>query len=315
MKISNSKISLIIPVFNIEEEWDNFFVNKYYDSLIELPIEVIIINDYSADNSLFLLNSLENDKIKILNNDSNKGPNFSRNIGIQNSSSEYLLFLDSDDKLNIDSLKKIIRNEKFINYDVLSFSFSFENSNNKPLKFYYNSSFNEKKNHFSNYLLGNYYRVSWGRLYKKEFLKINNIKFIEDKIHGRDILFCAKVFKLAKNIGFDNKILVISNMREGSFSRNYSNKNIKSAQIILNDMKKLIGTDNSFSFSIFKVRTVAYHYFISSKRLSKLKWKESVIELFTEISLTKFNLIKNIMASNMAYFLAQKCCNFLKLDY
>ena len=145
MKKSNSKISLIIPLFNIEEEWDNFFVNKYYDSLIELPIEVFIINDCSTDNSLVLLNSIENDKIKILNNDSNKGPNFSRNIGIQNSSSEYLLFLDSDDKLNIDSLKKILRNEKFINYDVLSFSFSFENINNKVLKFYYHLSFNDNE--------------------------------------------------------------------------------------------------------------------------------------------------------------------------
>jgi glycosyltransferase involved in cell wall biosynthesis len=60
-------------------------------------IELIIIDDGSTDNSLQIINSIDEDKIKLFINESNKGQSYSRNRGIKESSGEYIAIMDADD--------------------------------------------------------------------------------------------------------------------------------------------------------------------------------------------------------------------------
>ena len=103
-------VTVIIPVYNRE--------SKVLDTLINIwnnqyrPIELIVVNDGSSDNTLDVLNAFkskyQNDtfKVKVLDQ-TNKGAPAARNFGFQNSEGDYIQFLDSDDFIN--ELKFVIQ--------------------------------------------------------------------------------------------------------------------------------------------------------------------------------------------------------------
>lgn len=106
------KISVIIPVFNVEKYIKRCLlsvINQTYNS----PIECIIINDCTPDNSMNIVNEFINKnhraniEFKIINHYINKGISVARNTGIEISTGEYLFFLDSDDEICVNALKDL----------------------------------------------------------------------------------------------------------------------------------------------------------------------------------------------------------------
>lgn len=95
---NSDKVSVIVPVYNRER-----YVEKSIKSAVALPQvgEVILIDDGSEDDSLSVCRHLEkmSDKIKVLvhENNANKGPAATRNLGIKYASYPLISFLDSDD--------------------------------------------------------------------------------------------------------------------------------------------------------------------------------------------------------------------------
>jgi len=91
--------SIIIPTYNREET-----IIRTLKSIISQTykeIEIIVIDDFSSDNTLKLLKDFkENNKgidFKYYHLKSNKGPNIAKNFGSKNALGNYLIFLDSDD--------------------------------------------------------------------------------------------------------------------------------------------------------------------------------------------------------------------------
>jgi len=88
-------ISVIMPVYNSHE-----FLSEAIDSILGQTFsdfEFIIINDGSTDNSLEIIKSYKDPRIKVLNNSSNIGNYPSRNKGIKVSRGKYICVMDSDD--------------------------------------------------------------------------------------------------------------------------------------------------------------------------------------------------------------------------
>lgn len=95
------KVSIIIPVFNVEA-----YLEQCFDSAVKQSFEsfeIIIINDGSTDNSLRICEryAQEYANIKLISQE-NQGLSAARNAGIRVASGEYLTFLDSDDFLHPD---------------------------------------------------------------------------------------------------------------------------------------------------------------------------------------------------------------------
>ena len=90
------KLSIIIPVYNQEE-----LIIKCLDSIpYKDDLEIIVIDDASTDDTYNVLERyLGKRHITILRNETNKGPGYSRNKGIDKAIGEYIMFLDSDDYL------------------------------------------------------------------------------------------------------------------------------------------------------------------------------------------------------------------------
>ena len=101
------KISVIIPVYNAEK-----YIGDCLDSLLSQTfeyIEIICVNDGSTDTSLEILKKYKSkdNRIKILDNIANTGVTNSRNIGLETSLGEYILFIDSDDWIGMDFIHKL----------------------------------------------------------------------------------------------------------------------------------------------------------------------------------------------------------------
>lgn len=113
------KFSIIIPVYNTSEYLKNCITSVLNQTYTYF--EVIIINDGSTDNSKEILDSYkENTKIRIIEQ-SNHGLSYSRNIGVKYATGDYILFVDSDDFILPDLLKKL--NEIITDEDMIKFSY------------------------------------------------------------------------------------------------------------------------------------------------------------------------------------------------
>ena len=94
------KISVIVPVYNAEKTLKSTINSVINQSFGFDNIELIIVDDCSTDNSKKIIEEFSQKfkNIKAIFFENNRGPSISRNIGIDNATAEYLMFLDSDDE-------------------------------------------------------------------------------------------------------------------------------------------------------------------------------------------------------------------------
>lgn len=102
------KVTIIIPVYNTEK-----YIKKCFDSIINQSFskfEVIVINDGSTDNSAFICDEYakKDSRFKIYHL-KNQGAAKARNSAFDLAKGEYIVFVDSDDWLEVDALKNYIR--------------------------------------------------------------------------------------------------------------------------------------------------------------------------------------------------------------
>jgi len=87
--------TVVIPVYNGEQ-----FIAKAIESCLQqtlLPDEIIVIDDASTDRTEAIVSNIHSNLVVYKKNEQNRGPSFSRNIGIKMATSSWILFLDADD--------------------------------------------------------------------------------------------------------------------------------------------------------------------------------------------------------------------------
>lgn len=206
------KISVIIPVYNAEK-----YLAKSIESVLNQSlkdIEVICIDDGSTDKSLEILeNYADKDKrIKIFRQ-KQSGPANARNLGIDNSSSDIITFLDADDWVySENSYEKIYNEMKADNLDLLAYN-HYEYNNElaallpdalrKYIFEYDDEDYNKVllKDDFSKYVF-KFSPFPWDKFYKKSLLIDNNIKFPLNLPAGEDSAFALYVMLYAEKIKF-----------------------------------------------------------------------------------------------------------------
>ncbi len=104
----NPKVSIIIPVYNVEK-----YLERCVDSALNQTyknLEIILVNDGSTDNSLEICKKYETEnRVKIFSEE-NRGLPVARNLGVKKSSGDYIIFLDSDDWLDDNLIEKLVKN-------------------------------------------------------------------------------------------------------------------------------------------------------------------------------------------------------------
>ena len=116
------KISIFLPIYNKEKYLFRSIKSLQMQTIKDL--EIVAINDGSTDNSLKVLRKLSKKdiRIKVINNDRNHGLLYSRAMGMINSTGEYVMNLDPDDKLDdVDNLELLYNKAKNTNSDLVIF--------------------------------------------------------------------------------------------------------------------------------------------------------------------------------------------------
>ena len=115
----NNLVSIITPSYNSSrfiEECVGSVLSQTYDNW-----EMLIVDDYSADNSLQILKKYNDKRIQLIELDKNVGASESRNVAIRKAKGKYIAFLDSDDLWEPQKLEKQI---SFMETEDIAFSFS-----------------------------------------------------------------------------------------------------------------------------------------------------------------------------------------------
>ena len=129
-----AKVTVIIPVHNVEN-----YIEKCVSSVTAQTfedIEIILINDASKDKSLEICNELaaKDMRIKVISFNQNRGVSSARNIGIENTSAPYIMFIDSDDWVDKDYVKTMYETISENDYDMVCCTFSYEFEDGSPSK-------------------------------------------------------------------------------------------------------------------------------------------------------------------------------------
>lgn len=205
-------ISIIIPVYNTEK-----YIFKCIDSLLQQTFqnfEIICIDDGSTDNSVDIIKNYQNQDTRIkLFQQKNSGPGSARNLGIKNSTGEFICLLDSDDFLTNDALE-ILYNEQKKNFSdiVIAKLRLFDNKTDETIKIRGWRGKNISANH--QYNISNLYKnlfqivspVATAKLFNSKILKENNILFSDYKM-AEDALFIYTYLTYCAKISFTDKIV------------------------------------------------------------------------------------------------------------
>src|SRR5699024_9133985 len=115
----NPLVSVIVPIYNMEDNLKRCvasIVNQTYEN-----IEVILINDGSTDSSERIINDIVNNQNHIIAiHKENEGVSIARNIGIDESGGEYLMFVDPDDYLDTDIVSILLKEAVSHGADIVS---------------------------------------------------------------------------------------------------------------------------------------------------------------------------------------------------
>lgn len=196
------KISIIVPIYNSSN-----YLNKCVDSLIDQTyrdIEIILVNDGSTDDSLEICNYYKsNDNRIVIINKKNGGLSDARNVGLDISSGNYVLFVDSDDYIELNTCEKFVDVIKDNKVDILSGNARRIDGNNIMLinhslaitdKLVTGNEFlkNELQNNSMN-------MAAWLNIYNTNFLKSNKLYYKKGIFH-EDELFTPQAFLKAQNV-------------------------------------------------------------------------------------------------------------------
>lgn len=196
--------SIIIPAYNAEEYIERCLdsvVNQLYDNY-----EIIVINDGSTDNTAEVierkyLKSGSERNIKLFTI-KNAGVSNARNVGLREAKGEYVIFLDSDDWIQPESLITLYQNIISSNCDILILNYLINWGGGKIKK----SSFIKKEEIISSECAINYFvsgKISnspWDKVFRRSIVFDNNLKFPKDIKMGEDAVFVAQFLLYAKKI-------------------------------------------------------------------------------------------------------------------
>ena len=273
-------IDIIIPVYNARKTLELTLMSIRLQTIIN-KINIYLIDDNSSEDYKDILNKYKDMNIIYIKLDKNNGPAVARQKGIEMSSSKYIMFIDADDLLyDADSIKKLF-NKIEEDYDYVVGITIDEKQNTQIM--------NESDLH--------------GKIYKREFLLKNNIKFNNTRIHEDNyfnnlVLLCEpKQKELLENIYIyvDNKDSITNINKEKEFENlEIYISNIK--EIIEEATKRNIEKDLIIKYLIMKLKYINRIYNKLSEKQQEIfkNWLEKYdIKLEKYINNTQYDKIYN----------------------
>lgn len=254
MNYTKRKLSVIIPVFNVQE-----YLPKCIESVVNqtyTDIEVILINDGSTDGSGSICDfyAKKNSNIKVIHK-GNGGLSSARNSGLNIASGDYVAFVDSDDWVDADMYKTLIELLESKQVDLVACGFKEVFSNRIIFKSDTGSVTYFDKAEAINSLVSveNSIRFEvWNKVFKRNL--IGDLRFKERQIF-EDVYFDRNIFlKVEKTIYIDKPFYNYLKIRDGNTNSHFNENKLivfKEFNDFIADLKDNKLFDSSQRFAAF----------------------------------------------------------------
>ncbi|MDX1651964.1 MAG: glycosyltransferase family 2 protein [Brumimicrobium sp.] len=124
------RFSVVIPCFNAEKYIEQTINSALNNSLKN--VELIVVNDGSSDSSRRIVENIKDERLQIINTE-NRGVSAARNTGLQKSTGDFVLFLDSDDLISENYFESASQKFQSNAIDFCTFPILRIDENNRPL--------------------------------------------------------------------------------------------------------------------------------------------------------------------------------------
>lgn len=243
--MENCLFSMIVPVYNVEA-----YLEKCVDSLtgqekFSETLEILLIDDGSTDKSGELCEELakKDSRIKVFHKE-NGGLSSARNFGLQQAIGTYVLFVDSDDYIELNTCKILAESiERNHHPDILVFD-GVEDYGEKKFSIRRIPVETEKRQDGKEYLLEAYQNSNLNveacvHVYRRAFLEEYDLHFREGILH-EDVEFTPRTLLLAKSVVTLSDAFYHYMVRENSIStQRDKTKNIQDLFQTLKEQEQL----------------------------------------------------------------------------
>ena len=311
MKNNTEKISIVIPAFNVERYIENLLnclKKQTYKNL-----EIIIVNDGSSDKTESIckefINKNKDMSFKYIYQ-KNSGVSAARNVGIKNATGEFLIFIDADDTISKKMVELLYNKQKESDYDFVFSNATIISKNIKTKSLILDEeNFNLKESFFvsifSNFVSKKIYNFSyefsrsvWGKLYRRDLIKENNLYFDEKMFLFEDGFFNLCYLNSINKLSYISECVYNYYIDNGNSSRYRKN-------LLEEDSYKIEKINQKFSDLSFVINQAKYAYFIDlisnfvikniNSSNSNLKFFEKRAELKKISSLNIYSIpLKNV---------------------
>lgn len=292
-------LSIVVPVYNVEE-----YVAECLESLLQLDdAEIIVVNDGSSDTSLEVVVSIQKDNknIKVITQ-KNAGLSAARNVGLMACTGDYVYFVDSDDVANALGVSEAYDYAKQKNLDIAQchievFKDGVFNDRNlfRKIRYRKDSEILIGAEYFKKYVKSGEFPIPvFSNIYKRRYLLEHDLFFLKDVIH-EDIEWVPRVFSMAGNVSFLNKIICYYRIREGSITHEQMlSKGSRSLDSLLVILERY--TDKDFTRA----------YFNNNKSLKNLWIVKIYLDTLKEVKRQRVNGFNNVDKIDLLKSLALK---------
>lgn len=218
------KVSVIIPVYNVEQ-----YLEQCLDSIVNQTlkeIEIIIVDDGSTDGSGEIVDKYKEKYTNVVAiHKEHKGPGAARNLGMACAQGEYLYFMDSDDCLDINALKMLYQEAEQKDLDLLLFSGVAFTEDKRLKSIVYRFCYLRTKHLYTvmsgkdgfvlTHAEGEYITSVCTRFYNRMYLKKINLKYSENIIH-EDEDFGFLTLAMAEKIEIIEDVFFYRRLRQNS---------------------------------------------------------------------------------------------------
>ena len=295
-------LSIIICAYNGED-----YIQECLDSVINQTlkdIEIICVNDGSTDKTLDIMNEYAkiDNRIKVINHE-NVGLAASRNRALEIASGEYVMFVDCDDYIRLDAAYLLYHYAADNDQDMLSFSGNnFYNDSKELLNNpYWNfewmpKNFNLKKFNHTDCLhfMHKMAVSSCLTIYKRDFIKQNNIKF-PDGLCFEDNVFFLKSLIQAKSCGILNEKLYYRRIHSLSITQNWNSHFgdfLQITIIVLEYLKKSQINEQTFTNYVNLHLGILLNNFVKLNRTDKRTYIKDVKKILKQYDKSKLAVLR-----------------------
>ncbi|EAI7520895.1 glycosyltransferase family 2 protein, partial [Campylobacter jejuni] len=301
-----SQISIILPTYNVEK-----YIARALESCINQTfkdIEIIVVDDCGNDKSIDIAKEYasKDDRIKIIHNEENLKLLRARYEGAKVATSPYIMFLDSDDYLELNACEECI---KILDMggggkiDLLCFEAFITNAKKSIKKLNIKQGkYNNKEFTMQILKTKNPFWTMWAKIIKKDiYLKAFNMLNLKKEIKinmAEDALLYYPLTILSNEIFYLTQPLYTQHVNSNSITNNINSleANIQEHKIVLNVLKSIKNKKTPLYFLIIyllKIQLLKYEQNFNKRNINLIYYKINILYQKYQFKWKKFlyNLI------------------------